>query len=116
MSAFGAKPTSLGIISMEIDEVEIYVTADGLGRAAIVRRNDGLLCIYEHWILSEDVRKALGIVGKWRTNWLTEEKTPLSDLYEGVDPQTGIYGTLDDARRQLKSLPGFSESQLLPPE
>ena len=35
---------------MAIDEVEVYVTPDGLGRAAIVRRSDGFLCIYLHWI------------------------------------------------------------------
>jgi hypothetical protein len=40
---------------MNIDEVEVYVTPDGLGRAAIVQRDDGLLCIYIHWILAESV-------------------------------------------------------------
>jgi hypothetical protein len=33
---------------MATDEIEIYVTRDGLGRAAIVRRTDGLFCIYCH--------------------------------------------------------------------
>jgi hypothetical protein len=38
-----------------INEVEVWLSADGLGRAAIARRNDGLLCIYVHWKLAPDV-------------------------------------------------------------
>ena len=33
---------------MRPEEVEIYVSKDGIQRAAIVRRDDGLFCIYRH--------------------------------------------------------------------
>jgi hypothetical protein len=33
---------------MPVDELEVYVTRNGVGRAAIVRRSDGLFCIYRH--------------------------------------------------------------------
>jgi hypothetical protein len=99
---------------MSIDELEVYITPDGLGRAAIVRRNDGLLCIYVHWIWPESVRAALRITGDGPTNWIND-KTPLPTLYKHISPEQGLYGTLDDARRAIKSLRGFSEAALRPP-
>jgi hypothetical protein len=42
----------------KIEQVEVYVTRDGLGRAAIVRRNDGWFSIYVHWLLSEAALKS----------------------------------------------------------
>jgi hypothetical protein len=100
---------------MSIDELEIYITPDGLGRAAIVRRNDGLLCIYIHWILAESVKVALGITEGGRTSWIGD-KTPLLTLYEHASPEHGLYGTLDDARRAIRSLKGFSEADLRSPK
>jgi hypothetical protein len=97
---------------MNIDEVEVYVTPDGLGRAAIVQRDDGLLCIYIHWIIEESVRKAANIMGDWRTSWMTD-KTPLSVLYEDTNPEPGLYGRLNDARQQVRSLRGFSGALLI---
>lgn len=101
---------------MNVEEVEIYVTPDGLGRAAIVRRTDGLLCIYKHWIIEDSARKALNLVGEWRTSWLTNEKTSPSALYDGVSPEPGLYGSLEDARLQVKSLPGFSDAKKMNPD
>jgi hypothetical protein len=97
---------------MDIDEVAVYVTSDGLGRAAIVRRRNGLLCIYEHWLFGERAREALSVVGG-RTGWLTSEKPTLSDLYGNVEVEPDLYGTLDDAQRQVRSRPGFSEALLI---
>lgn len=94
-----------------INEVEVYVTPNGLGRAAIVRRDDGLLCIYRHWIIEESIRKALNLVGEWRTSWLTDQITAPSDLYHDTNPEPGLYGTVEDARRQVKGLPGFSDAE-----
>jgi hypothetical protein len=102
-SCVDAKLSQLGIVSPEFP--------NGLGRAAIVRRDDGLLCIYRHWIIEESARKALNLVGEWRTSWLTDERTPPSILYDNADPEPGLYGTVEDARRQVKSLPGFSDAQ-----
>jgi len=100
---------------MAIDEVEVYVTPDGLGRAAIVRRSDGFLCIYLHWKWSEESVKALNLdsggAPTSRFSWFSDE-TPVSLLYEDKDPERGVYGTLDDARREMRSLRGFSEATL----
>jgi hypothetical protein len=101
-----------------IDEQEVHITVDGLGRAAIVRRSDGLFCIYVHWIWSEETRKAFRAEPGGRTTWIGDD-TPLEILYGATDhggghqklnPEPGLYGTLDDARHALKSLPGFSET------
>jgi hypothetical protein len=69
-----------------IDEVEVYVSADGQYRAAIARRPDGLFCIYTRWI------------GGWETG-----KPPAALVYEDCEPAVGIYATLDDARREVRS-------------
>jgi hypothetical protein len=96
---------------MMIDELEVYLTPDGLGRAAIVRRRDGLLCIYLHWKLSETVLKAQNIDAGGRTSWFNDS-TPPAFLYQDIDPEHGLYGTLDDARRQVRSLRGLSNAVL----
>jgi hypothetical protein len=57
---------------MAIDELEVYLTPDGLGRAAIVRRSDGLLCIYVHWKWSEAVLKTHNLDAGGRTSWIND--------------------------------------------
>jgi hypothetical protein len=100
---------------MTIDQVEVYITPDGLGRAAIVRRDDGNYCIYLHWKLAESVKKSISLVDSGSANWLNDV-TSFSLLYENAHPEPGLYGTLDDARRQLKSLPRFSEARIWSPD
>lgn len=99
-----------GELVMTIDEVEVYLTPDGLGRAAIVRRSDGLFSIYVHWMMAQEHRRGIFAADK-PTSWINDN-TPVSDLYEGVPPESGIFGTIDDARRQVRSLRGFSEAVL----
>jgi len=64
---------------MSIKEVEVWLSGDGLGRAAIARRDDGLFCIYVHWKLAPDVLAN----GRFKTppgyaiTWI-EDNTPLA--------------------------------------
>lgn len=95
---------------MDVDELEVYVTPSGLGRAAIVRRSDGLLCIYVHWLLAEELRGGSFAPGGI-TSWINDN-TPLSFLYRDKTPERGLYGTLDDARAEVRSLRGFSDAIL----
>ncbi len=69
-----------------IDEVEVHVSEDGDYRAAIVRRADGLFCIYTR------------LIGGWHT-----DETPVALVYEDCEPAVGIYGTVEDARREVRS-------------
>jgi hypothetical protein len=94
---------------MTIDEVEIYVTPNGLSRAAIVRRTDGLFCVYVHMKWSAEELNAFGIDSQGQQSWLNDS-TPLSLLYENMEPELGIYGTLEDAQRQVRSLRGFEDA------
>ena len=97
-----------------INEVEVWLSADELGRAAIARRNDGLLCIYVHWKLAPDVlaNGRFKIPPGYATTW-TDDTTPLAALYEDIEPKAGIYGTVDDARREIQNLPGFADARLM---
>ena len=45
-----------------------------------------------------------------------DDNTPLAALYEDIEPKPDIYGTIDDARRQIRTLTGFSEALLAVPE
>jgi hypothetical protein len=33
----------------------------------------------------------------------TDDHTPLAVLYENIEPKPGIYGTVDDARREIQN-------------
>ena len=96
-----------------INEVEVWLSLDGLGRAAIARRNDGLLCIYVHWKLSPDVLASgrFETGPDYATTW-ADDNTPLAALYEDREPNDGIYGVVDDARREIQNLPGFANARL----
>lgn len=89
---------------MPVNEVEVYVTRDGHRRAAIVQRRDGFFCIYRH------LRES----GSWM-----EDNDPELLRYDDPDPEQiaqpliGIYGTVADARKELLSMPGFSDSHPL---
>lgn len=96
---------------MSTEELEVYITPNGLGRVAIVRRPDGLFCIYRHWIFSKSARALSNMDLGGPESWHSD---PISaaELYKDAIPLRGLYGTIDDARREIKSLPGFSEETL----
>jgi hypothetical protein len=97
---------------VDTNEVEVYVTLNGRGRAAIVRRPDGFLCIYKWWKLTQDFLPERFVPSQYPT-W-TDDPTPPAVLYdEYTEPLIGIHGTVDDARRELRSLPGFEDAALL---
>jgi hypothetical protein len=85
---------------VEIDEVEVHISDDGLGRAAIARRPDGLLCIYKHWKASDELHRQLTGSNTGVPRW-HDDKTPLEALYKDVEPEIGLYGDLEDARREI---------------
>jgi hypothetical protein len=97
---------------MTIDEVEVCVMANGLGRAAIVRRRDGLFCIYIHYKLPADYMPQHFAPSK-SDSWVSD-RTPKEDLYKDREPSSGLFGTVEDARRHILSMPNFGEAALLP--
>jgi hypothetical protein len=76
------------------DELEVYVTPAGRGRAAIVRRSDGQYCVCLRWRISG--------------SWMEDDPNP----DEGVLPEEGLHATIGDARTHLRHLRGFSDAIL----
>ncbi len=95
-----------------MEEVEIYITSNGLGRAAIMKRVDGLLCVYVHWLWSEEDQRALNVADAHARSWLND-KTPPNELYEGAEPNPGLFGAIDEARREVLALPGFQQPPVI---
>jgi hypothetical protein len=88
-----AATTDTGALE-SVDELEVYVTPGGRGRAAIVRRGDGQYCICLRWRVS----------GSWM------DDDPNAD--EGVHPEEGLHATIEDARIHVRNLRGFSDAIL----
>jgi hypothetical protein len=76
------------------DELEVYVTPGGRGRAAIVRRSDGQYCLCLRWRVAG--------------SWMDDDPNP----DEGVLPEEGLHATIEDARAHVRSLRGFSDAIL----
>ena len=86
------------------NEVEVYVTLDGVHRAAIVRQDDGLFCIYRH--------------ARWGGSWLEDDNPALlryddPNPEEIAQPEIGVYGTVADGRSEIRSFRGFLHALLL---
>lgn len=93
-----------------MNEQAVFVTPDGLGRASVIRRDDGLFQIYEHWIWSDETRRAFNVAPGGRTSWFGD-KTPTELLYQEVEPQPGLFGSLADAIRHLQLRAQFTSSK-----
>ena len=96
---------------MIIDQIEVYIAPNGLGRAAIVQRTDRLLNIYVHWKWSALSREQFNVVPGGSTDW-RQDTTPWRNLYADVTPQPGLYETIEDARSAVRNLPGFFKASL----
>jgi hypothetical protein len=92
------------ISTMDVQEEKVLLSPDGYGRVAIVRRADGLLCLYRHWHWSPEVQRSFGVVPIEDRCW-TADYDPR--LYEDVDPLPGVYATVADAERQAEHLLGL---------
>ena len=92
-----------------IDEVEVHISENGHGRAAIAKRPDGLFCIYVHWKWPVNALRQLNwrVGDDYAEEWQIDE-TPLDLLYQDHEPRPGIYGTLDDARSDVRNIFGMS--------
>jgi hypothetical protein len=97
-----------------IEELEVYFTSDKLNRAAIVRREDGLLQIYTHRRRSAGAMNASRVTSAADQRNRTGYGLPLWVLYLDKDPEIGIYGGAEEARSALHALKGFSNATLVP--
>jgi hypothetical protein len=44
---------------MVVREEKVLLSEDGLGRVAIVKRTDGLFCLYAHWRWKVETQRSL---------------------------------------------------------
>jgi hypothetical protein len=105
--------TSLWGERVVIDEVEVHISVNGSVRAAIARRGDGLFCIYLHGKLSRAAMRTINahLAAGYAESW-DADTTPASLLYEDCEPEPGIYGTLDDARQEVRNRLGSAEADV----
>jgi hypothetical protein len=92
-----------------MDEVKTYVTPDGLDRAGIVRRPDGLFCVYLNWKVDRKFVDDGTLIDPYGWKSWFDDHTPLLVLSSGCsdqEPEHGIYGTLDDALWEMRALRG----------
>jgi len=96
---------------MEITrEREVYVTTDGLGRAAIVEHDDGLFRVYVHWKWAPEMQRAMKVLPTAEPTWFTDT-TPREYLYEDVPPKRGVYKTVEQARHAIFNESEFRDAQ-----
>lgn len=86
---------------MAIREEKILLSADRYGRIAIVRRPDGLLCLYAHWHWTPDAQHAFGVEPIEDRRWTGDQNL---DLYADARPLSGLYGTVADAEAEARRL------------
>lgn len=92
---------------MEVREEKVLLSADRYERVAIARRADGLFCLYQHWHLSPETQRSLGVDPVEDRRW-TADRDPT--LYDNVEPLPGIYSTIEDAEREARRLIGDDET------
>jgi len=92
-----------------MDEQKVLITPDGYGRIAIIRRDDGYYCLYEHWRWDVETQIAFRVEPVRDRRW-TDNDYDRDALYEGegIEPLPGLFGTVDDAEREARSRLGFA--------
>ncbi len=81
-------------------EEKVFISADGLGRVAIVKRPDEHFCLYSwrHW--SIEAQQAMGFHARTEFFWTEEFDGSLYyDAAHDIEtsPVSGIFGCLKDA-------------------
>lgn len=110
MSAFDPLQTFIAVRrSLLVDERLVLVTQDGLGRMAIVRRTDGLFCLYEHWFWSVEAKKIMRVQPVVDRRW-TDDNIDPNCLYDDLtSPLPGLFASVDEAER-ARSRENFADA------
>lgn len=92
-----------------MDERKVLITPDGLGRIAIVRRADGLFCLYEHWRWSVDMQEGMNVKPVQDRRWTDADYDRIA-LYEDVEPLPGLFASVEEAEREARGREAFEEA------
>ena len=94
-----------------MDERKVLISPDGLGRVAIVRRPDGMFCLYEHWRWSVDMQKAMNVEPVEDRRW-TDADYDRDALYDEVEPLPGLFASVEEAEREARSKEAFRDANV----
>lgn len=92
---------------MAIHEEKVLLSNDRLCRVAIVRRPDGLFCLYSRAYLSIDVQKELGFRDLREMRWTTDyDPAFYEDSFddEPASPLRGLYGSVEEAEVEARHI------------
>ena len=92
-----------------MDEQKVIISPNGLGRIAIIRRDDGRFVLFEHWRWSVEMQTAMRVEPVLNRGW-TDDDYDRNALYERTEPLPGLYGTVEEAEREGRSRPGFANA------
>lgn len=92
-----------------MDERKVLITPNGLGRISIVRRPDGMFCLYEHWRWSVEVQKAMKVEPVKDRRW-TDTDYNRDALYEDVEPLPGLFASVEEAEREARGKEAFRDA------
>jgi hypothetical protein len=92
-----------------MDERKVLITLNGLGRIAIVLRSDGMICLYEHWRWSLDMQRAMSLEPDTERRWADADYDRIA-LYEDVEPLHGLFASVEEAEREVRSKEAFREA------
>lgn len=92
-----------------MDERKVLITPDGYGRMAIVRRHDGMFCLYEHWRWSVETQEMLRVQPVVDRRWSDDDYDRVA-LYEDIEPLPGLFGSVEDAEHEARSKEEFANA------
>lgn len=92
-----------------MDERTVLISPDGVGRIAILRRPDGMFCLYEHWRWSVDMQKAMRTEPVRDRRW-TDVVYDRNALYDDVEPLLDPFGSVEEAECEARGKDAFRET------
>jgi hypothetical protein len=93
-------------VEMEPIEERVLLSADRLGRVAIVERPDGLYCLYSWWHWNVETQIAANVQPVAHRTWSTAYDPAL--YFDDVSPLVGLYASVDDAELEARHLLGLN--------
>jgi|SRR3569832_1672156 len=105
---------AISIDPEDFNECEVFVSKDGLNRAAIVLTKSGHYRFIFHHIWSEETKKKYNVSPSGRISWFGDV-TPKEILYRYSRMDGSLFNDVNDARRELLSTALFSDAVCVKP-
>lgn len=96
---------------MDVHEEKVLLSANGLGRAAIVKRADDLFCLYVHWRWTLPEQHDFRFENPRYHRWTTDYDPALYfDPTHQIEtrPEPGLYDTVEAAEIEARRMLGLN--------